>query len=34
MMKFNDQHWSFRRCLSEAERSAYHYFVHSADYEL
>ncbi len=32
-MKVNDQNWPFRRCLSEAERGAYHYFVHIADYE-
>src|SRR6266849_7770974 len=30
-MKFNDQNRPYRRCLSEAERSAYQYFVHIAD---
>jgi len=31
MIKFNDQTRPYRRCLSEAERSAYHYFAHIAD---
>src|SRR5260370_41353207 len=30
-MKFNDQNRPYRRCLSEAGRSAYQCFVHIAD---